>query len=134
MMFSLFAAMAEAQSLDWVEPSLPSLPAARGDAGMAYDAATHATVLFGGGNGTILKPTIVYGDTWIWRNGWFQQSPAASPSARGGPGMAYDPTTGTVVLFGGYDVDLSIPERYLDLGWGYLDPAVSARVSTSTLV
>jgi hypothetical protein len=38
----LFAAMAEAQSLDWIEPSLASLPAARGDAGMAYDVATHA--------------------------------------------------------------------------------------------
>ena len=103
-----FAAMAEAQSLDWIKPSLASLPAARGDAGMAYDVATHSTVLFGGGNGNILKPTIVYGDTWIWRNGWSQQSPAASPSARGGPGMAYDPTTGTVVLFGGYNVDLTL--------------------------
>ena len=109
----LFAAMAEAQSLDWIEPSLASLPAARGDAGMAYDAATHSTVLFGGGNGNILKPTIVYGDTWIWRNGWFQRSPAASPAARGGPGMAYDPTTGTVVLFGGYNIDLT----YLNDTW-----------------
>ena len=100
----LLATVATAQSLDWVEPSLPSLPAARGDAGMAYDAATESIVLFGGGNGTIIKPTIVYGDTWIWRKGWVQQSPATSPSARGGPGMAYDPITSTVVFFGGYDV------------------------------
>jgi hypothetical protein len=42
----LVAPMAESQSLQWVEPSLPSLPAARGDAGMAYDAATYSTVLF----------------------------------------------------------------------------------------
>ena len=37
----------------------------------------------------------------IWRSGWSQLSPAASPPARVSSGMAYDPTTGTVVLFGG---------------------------------
>jgi hypothetical protein len=101
----LFAAMAEAQSLNWVEPSLPSVPAARCCAGVAFDAATRATVIFGGGNGGV-KPGVRYSDTCIWGgNRWLQQSPAASPSARQGPGMAYDPTTETVVLFAGGDAN-----------------------------
>jgi hypothetical protein len=33
---------------------------------------------------------------------WTQQAPAAHPTARFAPAMAYDKATGTVVLFGGY--------------------------------
>lgn len=86
--------------LNWVEPRVTSAPSVRCCVGMTYDAATRSTVLFGGGNGGI-TPGVRYADTWTWTNRWTQQSPAASPSARQGPGMAYDPTTGTVVLFGG---------------------------------
>jgi len=67
---------------------------------MVYDAATQSTVLFGRGNGGV-SPGVRYDDTWLWRDEWTRQSPATAPSARQGPGMAYDPTTGTVVLFGG---------------------------------
>ena len=64
--------------------------------GMAYDLATRSTVLFGGANsGT------TYGDTWNWRGGWLQLSPATSPSPRLGAGMAYDGAAGNIVLFGG---------------------------------
>ena len=86
---------------DWVEPTLSSSPSARIGASMAYDTATHSTVLFGGSGAFVPGPT--YGDTWIWRNGWTQLSPATSPPARESAGIAYDPTTGTVVLFGGED-------------------------------
>src|SRR5215472_2293652 len=34
--------------------------------------------------------------------GWAQQAPAASPPALADAAMAYDPATGTVVMFGGY--------------------------------
>ena len=51
---------------------------------MAYDAATGAIVLFGGGgtHGDL-------SDTWTW-NGttWTKQAPATSPSAREGASMA----------------------------------------------
>jgi hypothetical protein len=86
---------------DWVEPTLSSAPSARIVPALAYDAATHSTVLFGGSGAFVPGP--VYGDTWIWRGGWTQLSPANSPPARGGAGIAYDPTTGTLVLFGGSD-------------------------------
>ncbi len=84
----------------WIKPPLSFAPSVRAQAGLAYDAATHSTVLFGGGNAR-LPDTVVYGDTWIWHGGWTQISPANSPDARTCPGMAYDPATGTVVLFGG---------------------------------
>jgi hypothetical protein len=80
---------------------------------MAYDAAGDYTLLFGGGNGDLLVPRVRYNDTWVWRNGWYQVFPATSPSARVGAGTAYDPTTGTVMLFGGDDVD----GNYLNDTW-----------------
>jgi hypothetical protein len=85
----------EAQTVNWVEVASGS-PSARVGMGMAYDLATKSTVLFGGANsGT------TYGDTWNWRGGWLQLSPATSPSARYGAGMAYDAAAGNIVLFGG---------------------------------
>lgn len=100
----LLATIAHAQSLDCVQASPPSSPSARCCMGIAYDAAAHSTVLFGGGNGTGV-PNITYSDTWTWTShrGWSHLSPTSSPSARQGPGMAYDAATGTVVLFGGVD-------------------------------
>jgi hypothetical protein len=53
---------------------------------MAFDWKTGTTVLFGGANNTGQK----FNDTWIWRNGWFQLSPATSPPSRQGPGMVWD--------------------------------------------
>jgi hypothetical protein len=81
----------DAQTVNWVELGQPS---ARCCMGMAYDGATHSTVLFGGSG--------ITGDTWIWSGGWYRLSPAISPPARSGAGMAYDGAAGNVVLFGGY--------------------------------
>lgn len=89
---------------DWVAPTLSTAPSARCCAAMAYDEAAQSMLLFGGGNGGI-SPYMRYADTWIWKNGWFQLSPITSPSARQASATAYDPTTGTVVLFGGADIN-----------------------------
>jgi hypothetical protein len=84
----------DAQTVNWVEVE-SGTPSARTSMGMAYDLATKSTVLFGGANsGT------TYGDTWNWRGGWSQLSPATSPSPRYGAGMAYDGAA-NIVLFGG---------------------------------
>ncbi len=65
---------------------------------MASTPATAQMVLFGGFTGSINY----LGDTWTYDGTtWSQQSPATSPSARGGASMAYDPATGQMVLFGG---------------------------------
>jgi hypothetical protein len=58
----------------------------------------------------------LYGDTWVWREGWRQLSPATSPSPRLGAAMAYDATGGDVVLFGGSTVNDSAG-TYLNDTW-----------------
>jgi hypothetical protein len=89
------AGMCRAQ-LNWFQPGNP---AARGGAAMAFDAAANTTILFGGFGGND-NPDL--GDTWALDvGGWFQLSPANSPPARSGAGMAYDAATKTLVLFGG---------------------------------
>ncbi len=87
--------------LNWVAPTLSPAPSARADVALTYDAASNNTLVFGGDNARL--PGVMYGDTWVWRGAWTQLSPVDSPSPRGAAGMAYDPTTGTVVLFGGTD-------------------------------
>jgi hypothetical protein len=84
---------------DWYEPTLSTAPSARQGVSMAYDPVDYYTLLFGGNSA--YEPGTAYSDTWVWRSGWRQLFPATSPPARGGAGTAYDPTTGTVVLFGG---------------------------------
>jgi hypothetical protein len=102
----LLACSVEADSLEWFKPSLPSVPPDRCCGSIAYDTATETVVLFGGGNGCAY-PAYRYNDTWVFsaKTGWSQIFPATSPSPRQGAGMAYDPTTGTVLLFGGFDVN-----------------------------
>jgi hypothetical protein len=60
---------APAQKLEWIEPSLIGLPAARCCAGMVYDPAMGATLLFGGGT-----YATYFGDTWVFSKatGWKQ--------------------------------------------------------------
>jgi hypothetical protein len=89
---------------DWVQPTLSTAPSGRCCSGIAYDAAHYYTLLFGGGDSGQPNPN-PQNDTWIWRSGWYKLSPATSPSPRNGTNLAYNPTTGTVVLFGGADAN-----------------------------
>jgi hypothetical protein len=118
---------------DWVEPTLSTAPSARCCGGMAYDAAGYYTLFFGGANAGAQ-----YGDTWAWRSGWHQLSPAASPSARSSSAMAYDPTTGTVVLFGGGGSATTLNDTWLWDGvtWTQQFPPVSppARSGNQSMV
>ena len=82
--------------LNWTKQAPATIPPARADASMAYDAATRTVVLFGGG------ARFPFADTWTWDGStWTKQHPATHPSARESAPMAYDAATGTVVLFGG---------------------------------
>jgi hypothetical protein len=77
---------------------------------MAFDAATNTVVLFGGSSTLFGQCCGDLNDTWIWDGStgtWTQaiaNGAAGSPPGRrfdGGQGMAYDPNTKTVVMFGG---------------------------------
>jgi hypothetical protein len=53
-------------------------------------------------------------DTWILnQSGWHQLKPATSPPARGLSQMAYDRTTGSVVLFGGVGLGGALGDTWL---------------------
>jgi hypothetical protein len=147
-------------------------PFARKDMQMAYDAATHSIVLFGGiglgghlfidtwtFDGTWHKqaptnvPTSVlaYGmaydaanqtvvmtdgerdsanpSTWIWNGtNWHRSASVPLPAGSTGvnfPAMAYDATTGQVILFGGItdNTDLSTTWAWNGTTWTQLNPA-----------
>ncbi len=77
-------------------------PGAREDFSMDYDANLGKIVLFGGIQLTGGVQTGIDNDTWTFNGtAWTQLSPTASPTARTGAAMAYDPGLSETVLFGG---------------------------------
>lgn len=89
---------------NWSEQSPTTSPPPLSFAAFADDPTTGQPVLFGG-TGLQSNPSLdagYSGETWAWDGtDWTQQLPTSSPSPRAGASMAYDPTTGGVVLFGG---------------------------------
>ncbi len=86
----------------WTEHHPPLSPTARYGAHMAYDATNKVVVLVGGIGNLSSYQIGDMGDTWTW-NGttWAEQHPVANPPPRHGSSLAYDGTSGQVVLFGG---------------------------------
>lgn len=81
-------------------PAGISEPPARADASLTYDPTTNVLVLFGGS--TNFEGRAYLNDTWTFSDGsWIELSPATAPPARADAAMAYDPSVGAVVLFGG---------------------------------
>jgi hypothetical protein len=103
---------------NWTQQSPATSPSSRLDAAMADDPTNHQLVLFGGS--TAQDTGTVIGGTWTWDGGaheWTHQSPADSPAARQGAGMAYDPGTNGVVLFGGEGPNCPGSVPYCDDTW-----------------
>jgi len=84
----------------WRELSPAKSPDARAYASMAYDAATHQLVLFGGEDPNSYS---FFADTWSWSGtSWTEVSASTTGlGALDGTAMAYDAATSTLVLFGG---------------------------------
>ncbi len=87
----------------WTKLSPATHPVGRYAAVATYDTANKKVVLFGGLSvNFVTGSSTLYGDTWTFVGGtWTRLSPSVHPSPRGADGLAYDPTTGDVVLFGG---------------------------------
>jgi N-acetylneuraminic acid mutarotase len=104
------------------EPS-GAAPSARAMQAMAYVPASPTTkeslIVFGGYDGSGYL-----GDTWIYdlaEDAWTNLAPAgASPAARDGHALVYDPASGRVILFGGWDGTTQFGDT-----WAY-DPAANA--------
>jgi N-acetylneuraminic acid mutarotase len=95
-----------------------TVPTERSGYAVVYDSRAGRMILFGGFNATA-----EFNDTWAYdpaTNRWTDLAPAGTlPSVRGFHAMVYDPQTGRVIMFGGFD-----GERYLNDTWTY-DPATN---------
>jgi sugar lactone lactonase YvrE len=120
-----------AGSATWTNVTPASMPSARFNGGVAYDAATKQVVLFGGSDA--LGDAL--GETWIWNGlSWAQRTPATSPSPRFGASMAYDAGSRQLLLFGGSgDTGTRSNETWTWTGsnWVQLHPASSPPAESS---
>jgi len=86
----------------WTQVNTPASPIGRWAHAMAYDAARHRVVLFGG-YGPVYPQGSQLGDTWEYDgNTWVQVFSDVSPTPREQHAMAYDLVRQRVVLFGGF--------------------------------
>lgn len=94
----------------WTNLTTSLAPPPRTEAGIAYDAADGYVVLFGGHNGTSDASSWSYlNDTWRFEAGqWHELHPIEAPRTLAAPQMEFDPTSGYVVLFGGFHGNLSL--------------------------
>jgi hypothetical protein len=73
--------------------------------GMTVDTDTDALYIFGGAASGSTLPSLT-NKMWVLQEGhWKELRPTISPSARGGPAMAYDPVRKRIVLYGGFDAE-----------------------------
>ncbi len=102
-----------------------ALPAARAGPAMAYDPGARRLILFGGESGpTNNDAGGSSNDTWVYNpatNTWALLHPAgALPAGRRGHDMAYDSSSGQLIMFGGLDS----ADNALNDTWAY-DPVAN---------
>ncbi|MCI4350607.1 MAG: hypothetical protein L3K15_03735 [Thermoplasmata archaeon] len=94
----------------WILLVGPPAPKVLDGSAMTYDAADGADLLFGGFLHCQFCATVgdYVGDTWTLSAGaWTHQRPVGDPTARAGASLAYDPSLGETVLFGGATLSVS---------------------------
>jgi hypothetical protein len=117
--------------VDWRQVLTANAPRPRSFYGLAYDERRGRTVLFGGQLGGFI-PT-GGNETWEY-NGvdWTRATPAYVMPGLESPAMAYDSGRGVVVMFGGWDGNVSIDHRetweYDGVDW-VLRPTANAPLS-----
>ena len=88
---------------NWQQRVPVSAPSNRWLMAMAFDSTNGVTVLFGGAR---YAESGVLHDTWAYNTTtgrWRNMEPPSTPPGRSSPVMAYDPSHGRVVMFGGYN-------------------------------
>jgi hypothetical protein len=106
---------------------LPPFPVSLLGASLAYDRTRKEVVLFGGTDPLTHEES---NETWTWDGeAWTLQRPSTSPPKRQGGSLAYDPTSGNMLLFGGFSFQKS--DAFADTwiwdgqDWTELHPTVS---------
>jgi hypothetical protein len=79
---------------------------------MAYDEKRKTIVLFGGLTNLFPGGQVALGDTWEWDGKSWTRLNVTGPEPRWGHKMVYEKSTGTILLFGGYD-----GKKYYDDTW-----------------
>jgi hypothetical protein len=109
----------------WASLSLSTHPTARGEAGMAYDADDHTTILFGGvGCGGVCQ------DTWKFASGaWSQITLSNPPAARWGSAFAYDASDHYLLMVGGHGTSSTV----LQDAWRFRISSAWIQISAGSL-
>lgn len=114
------------QAWGWRLASPIHQPPARQESAMALDERRSMTVVFGGrAHGT----QILFNDTWGWGGtDWTSLHPGGTnaPTPRQASAMAYDRARGTIVLFGGVDIQ----NAYLSDTWTWDGSTWTLRTTT----
>src|SRR5207249_10360479 len=90
------------QANEWTNLQPDRHPSARSRQGMAFDAQSDRTILFGG----LTAEGDYSSETWAYRssgNSWANMTSEVRPPGRRSPGMVYDAAADRIILFGGYD-------------------------------
>src|SRR5436189_151244 len=90
------------QANAWTNLQPARHPSARSRQGMAFDAQSDRTILFGG----LTAEGDYSSETWAYRidgNSWANMTSEVRPPGRRSPGMVYDAAADRILLFGGYD-------------------------------
>ncbi len=102
------------ESNTWSDSNPSQRPSPRSLHGMAYDADSDRTILFGGDSGSGGND-----ETWALHlnlSDWREMSPSSRPSGRLAHGMAYDGDSDRVILFGGWSTFFGLTN---DETWAY---------------
>jgi N-acetylneuraminic acid mutarotase len=110
----------------WSDVNVAGAPDARSAHAMVYDSDGGTVILFGG-----VGDAGRFDDTWAYdpnANTWTDLNPIGIlPSARSGHAIVYEPLSGRVILFGGYDGSLLLNDTWAyepaANTWTALDPA-----------
>ncbi|GAC1332820.1 MAG: hypothetical protein NVSMB17_12410 [Candidatus Dormibacteria bacterium] len=122
--FGAGAAMAAGTSPGWTQARPASAPSPRFGTASTYDSVRHQVVVFGG-----YDFRTGFHETWTWDGStWTKHTPVTSPPDLAYAGMAFNPTTGTAILFGGTPQNYT-PARdtwsWDGTNWTRLTPAAS---------
>jgi hypothetical protein len=96
----------------WTHSPPTPAPSGRRLAGMTYDTARHAILLFGGCSTGICGNGL--SDTWEFRAGhWTNLTSPIAPADRIGPMLVYEPKLGESVLFGGANASSELNDTWV---------------------
>src|SRR5207249_3986926 len=87
----------------WTNMNPAARPSLRSEPAMTYDTQADRMILFGGRD---QSGGFWPNDTWAYdfsTNTWTNMAPVVSPPGRSSPAMAYDSTSGRVILFSGWN-------------------------------